>query len=307
MVYSKITIRPTSGLLATIYLNREFSGWAGQIIGGSFGSNTEYNFTGNVATTVTDKPIDINVRLTPTVPIPKTPVRYYLNVLSNSKDFTVSLTDDDIKAPSILYKYNETTTYTKPSILFNRNVIWKQSCVIREIKYNYSENPATIEFTVTTKQPVLYGPELSVYVGFGNQNWSQAVADVNDVLNQINSTIGYVDITRLQIGLPPVGTTSYQIFNQGLTQFHAKVVGSSTTEKGLFDMTKTDTGGRLFKISGGYQPLSSTCYASEAYPAIPTADIMTFIRALRPPDKFNIPNYGNCFVAMDLQMVRKGL
>lgn len=307
MVYSKIAIRPSSGLLASIYLNREFSGWAGQIIGGSFGSNTEYNFTGNVVTTVTDKPIDINVRLTPTVPIPRTSARYYLNVLSNGKDFTVSLTDDDIQAPSILYKNNETTTYTKPSITFNRNVIWKQTCVIREIKYNYSENPATIEFTVTTKQPALYGPEISVYAGFGNQTWAQAIVDINNVFDQINSTIGYVDITRLRIGLPPVGTTSYQIFNQGLTQFHAKVVGSSTSENGLFEMTKTDTGGRLFTISGGYQPLSSTCYASEAYPAIPATDIMAFIRALRPPAKFNIPNYGNCFVAMDLQMVRKGL
>lgn len=307
MVYSKIAIRPSSGLLASIFLNQEFNGWAGQIIGGSFGNNTEYNFTGNVVTTVTDKPIDINVRLTPTVPVPRTPARYYLNTLSNSKDFTVSLTDDDIQAPTILYKYNETTTYTKPSILFNRNVIWKQLCVIREIKYNYAENPATIEFTVTTKQPVLYGPEISVYVGFGNQNWSQAIADVNSVFDKINSTIGYVDITRLRIGLPPVGNTSWQIFNQGLTQFNAKVVGSSTTENGLFEMTKTDIGGRAFSITGGYQPLSSTCYASEAYPAIPATDIMAFIRALRPPVKFNIPNYGDCFVAMDLQMVRKGL
>ena len=307
MVYSKIVIRPNGGLLASIYLNREFSGWVGQIIGGSFGSNTEYNFTGNVVTTVTDKPIDINVRLTPTVPIPRTPARYYLNVLSNSKDFTVILTDDDIQAPSIVYRYNETTTYTKPSILFNRNVLWKQSCVIREIKYNYNENPATIEFTVTTKQPALYGPEFSVYTGFGNQNWSQAIADTSSVFDQINSVIGYVDINRLRIGLPPAGTTSYNIFNQGLTQFHANVVGSSTTENGLFEMTKTDTGGRLFNISGGYQPLSSTCYVSEAYPAIPAPDIMAFIRALRPPAKFNIPNYGDCFLAMDLQMVRKGL
>lgn len=307
MVYSKIAIRPSSGLLASIFLNQDFNGWAGQIIGGSFGRNTEYNFTGNVVTTVTDKPIDINVRLTPTVPVPQTSARYYLNTLSNSKDFTVSLTDNDSQAPSIVYKNNETTTYTKPSILFNRNVIWKQSCVIREIKYNYAENPATIEFTVTTKQPVLYGPEISVYVGFGNQNWSQAIVDVNSVFDKINSSIGYVDITRLQIGLPPVGNTSWQIFNQGLTQFNAKVVGSSTTENGLFEMTKTDTGGRAFNITGGYQPLSSTCYASEAYPAIPATDIMAFIRALRPPVKFNVPNYGNCFVAMDLQMVRKGL
>lgn len=307
MVYSKIAIRPSSGLLASIFLNEEFNGWAGQIIGGSFGTNTEYNFTGNVVTTVTDKPIDINVRLTPTVPIPRVPARYYLNTLSSSKDFTVSLTEDGIQAPTILYKYNETTTYTKPSVLFNRNVIWKQSCVIREIKYNYSENPATIEFTVTTKIPAIYGPEIALYVGLGNQNWPQALNDVNEVFDKINSAIGYVDITRLRIGLPPVGNTSWQIFQQGLTQFNANVIGSSTTENGYFEMAKTSTGGRSFTITGGYQPLSSTCYASEAYPAIPAPDIMTFLKALRPPAKFNMPNYGNCFVAIDLQMVRKGL
>lgn len=307
MVYSKITFRPNGGLLMSIFLNREYNGWVGQIIGGSFGTNTEYNFTGNVVTTVTDKPIDINIRLTPTVPVPQTSARYYLNALSNGKDFMVNITEDGVYAPSILYKYNETTTYTKPSILFNKNMVWKQSCVIREIKYNYSENPATIEFTVTTKKPVIYGPEISIYAGFGNQNWNQAITDVNSIFDKINSTIGYVDITRLRIGLPPVGNTSWQIFNQGLTQFNAKVVGSSTSENGLFEMTKTDTGGRAFNITGGYQSLSSTCYASEAYPAVPAPDIMAFLRSLRPPAKFNIPNYGDCFVAMDLQMVRKGL
>lgn len=307
MVYSKITIRPNGGLLMTVFLNREYNGWVGQIIGGSFGTNTEYNFTGNVVTTVTDKPIDINVRLTPTVPVPQTSARYYLNALSNGKDFMVSITEDGIQAPSIVYKYNETTTYTKPSILFNRNVIWKQTCVIREIKYNYSENPATIEFTITTKNPVIYGPEISIYTGFGNQNWQQAIADTADVFNRINPTIGYVDITNLRIGLPPVGNISWQIFNQGLGQFNAMVVGSSTTENGLFEMSRSDTGGRRFNITGGYQALSSTCYASEAFPAIPAPDIMAFLRALRPPVKFAIPNYGNCYVAMDLQMVRKGL
>ena len=307
MVYSKITFRPNGGLLASIYLNQEYNGWVGQIIGGSFGTNTEYNFTGNVVTTVTDKPIDINVRLTPTVPVPQTSARYYLNALSNGKDFVVSIVEEGIQVPSILYKYNETTTYTKPSILFNRNLIWKQTCVIREIKYNYSESPATIEFTITTKNPVIYGPEISIYAGFGNQNWSQAIADVGEVFNRINSTIGYVDFSRLRIGLPPVGNTNWQIFNQGITQFNANVVGSSTSENGLFEMTKTDTGERTFTITGGYQPLSSTCYASEAYPAFPAPDIMAFLRSLRPPAKFNIPNYGNCYVAMDLQMVRKGL
>lgn len=308
MAYSMLKIFPMSGLGMSIPLNVEKEGWVAQILNGSFGINKEYNFTGNVVTTVTDKPIDINVRLTPTVPIPEKPARYFLDVLSNGSDLTVQLVDDGIQAPSINYKLNETNTYTKPSVLFNRKVTWKQGCVVREIKYNYSDSPAAIEFTITTKNPVLYGPEFSLYIGFGNQTWPQSITNTQEILDKLYTQIGYLDITRLRIGLPPVGNTSYQIFNRGLTQFHAYVNGSSTTENGLFDMTKTETGGRLFNITGGYQALSSTCYASEAYPAISVNDISAFMRNFsRQPAKFNISNYGSCFVAMDLVMTRKGL
>lgn len=307
MVYSMLKLLPTSGLGLVTSLNVEDEGWVAQILNGSFGANKEYNFTGNVVTTVTDKPIDINVRLTPTVPIPSKPARYFLDALANNGEMTLQLTDESIKAPSINYKLNETNTYTKPPIFFNRKVIWKQDCVVREIKYNYSDYPATIEFTITTKNPVLYGPTFSLYMGFGNQNWSQAIGNTQEILDRLYTQIGYVDIDRLRIGLPPVGNTSYQIFNRGLTQFHAYVNGSSTTENGLFDMSKSQTGGRNFAITGGYQALSSTCYASEAYPAISVTDISAFIKNLRPPAKFDIANYGSCFVAMDLVMVRKGL
>lgn len=307
MAYSMLKILPMSGLGMSIPLNVESEGWVAQILNGSFGTNKEYNFTGNVVTTVTDKPIDINVRLTPTVPIPEKPARHFLDILSNGSDLTVQLVDDSVKAPSIGYKLNETNTYTKPSILFNRKVIWKQGCVVREIKYNYSDHPATIEFTITTKNPVLYGPDFSLYMGLGNQNWSQSINNTKEILDKLYTQIGYLDIIRLRIGLPPVGKTSYQIFNQGLTQFHAYVNGSSTTENGLFDMTKSQTGGRTFTITGGYQDQSSTCYASEAYPMISTNDISAFVRSLRQPAKFTVDNYGSCFVAMDLVMTRKGL
>lgn len=308
MVYSTLKIFPTSGIGFALKLNEESEGWVAQILNGSFGINKEYNFTGNVVTTVTDKPIDINVRLTPTVPIPSKPVRYFLDVLSNGSDLNVQLVDDGIKAPSINYKLNETNTYTKPTIFFNRKVIWKQDCVVREIKYNYSDNPATIDFTITTKNPVLYGPEFSLYMGFGNQTWSQSITNTQAILDALYTQIGYLDITRLRIGLPPIGNSSYQIFNRGLTQFHAYVNGSSTTENGLFEMSKSETGGRLFNITGGYQALSSTCYASEAYPSISVNDISAFMKNFsRQPVKFDIPNYGSCFVAMDLVMTRKGL
>lgn len=307
MVYSMLKLLPMSGPGFVTDLNRPDEGWVAQILNGSFGGNKEYNFTGNVVTTVTDKPIDINVRLTPTVPIPKRPARYFLDVLSNSSDLTVQITDDSIKAPSIMYKYNE-PTYTKPQVLFNRNVIWKQDCVIREIKYDYSANPAVIDFTITTKSPVLYGPEFSMFIGLSNQNWSQAINDAQSILDKLYINLGYFDIFRLRMGLPPVGTNSYQIFNRGLTQFHAYVTGLSSTENGFFDMTKTETGGRNFNITGGYQPLSSTCYASEAYPTITPTDISAFLRNLNPPPvKFSVPNIGNAYIAIDLAMARKGL
>lgn len=308
MVYSTLKILPRSGRGFVTDLNREDRGWVAQILNGSFGINKEYNFTGNVVTTVTDKPIDINVRLTPTVPIPERSSQYFLDTLANSTDLTVQLTDDSIKAPSISYKYNETTTYTKPDVQFNRKVIWKQACVIREIKYDYSAYPAVIDFTITTKNPVLYGPELGIYVGLGNQNWAQAINDAQSILDKLYVNLGYFDISRLRIGLPPVGSNRYQIFNSGLTQFHAYVEGSSTTENGLFEMTKSDTGGRRFNITGGYQALSSTCYASEAYPAITPSDISAFMKNFnRQPAKFNIPNVGNAYMAIDLVMARKGL
>lgn len=308
MVYSMLKILPASGRGFVSDLNREDRGWVAQILNGSFGINKEYNFTGNVVTTVTDKPIDINVRLTPTVPIPERSPRYFLDTLSNGSDLTVQITDDSVKAPSINYKYNETTTYTKPEVPFNRKVIWKQECVIREIKYDYSANPAVIDFTITTKNPVLYGPEIGIFVGLGNQNWSQAINDAQSILDKLYTNLGYFDITRLRIGLPPVGSNSYQIFNRGLTQFHAYVNGSSTTENGFFEMTKSETGSRIFNITGGYQALSSTCYASEAYPAITPPDISAFLKNFnRTPVKFGIPNVGNAYMAIDLVMTRKGL
>lgn len=307
MVYSMLSLTPDGGILARLPLNEVYEGWVCQILNGTFGGNKEYNFTGNVATTVTDKPIDINVRLTPAVPIPARPARYFLDILANGNNITLDLVDDSIMAPSIDYKRNETTTYTRPSVVFNRKVHWKQACVVREIKYNYSEYPATIEFTITTQSPILNGPEFSIYMGLGNQTWQQSIANTQLLYDKLYSTIGYLDIKKLQVGLPPIGDASFQLFNNALPQFHAKLIGSSRTDNGLFTMTKTDSGGRNFEISGGYQALSSTCYASVAYPAITIPNLSAFMNWIRPPAKFTLPNYGNCYLAMDLVMIRKGL
>ena len=307
MTYSLIALAPFVGPAWVQRLNEVDAGWVAQILNGSFGNNKDYNFTGNVVTTTTDKPIDINIRLTPTVPVPERPVRYFLDLLSSEKDMSVELRDDSIMAPTITYKQNEVNAYTPPTLALNRKVYWKQDCVVREVKYNYSDNPATIEFTLTTKTPVLDGPTFDIYVGLGNQNWGQALGDALFLLNNPSFKIGYVDVETLSIGLPPVGTSSYQIFNGGLTHFKAKMVGNSTTDNGFFTMTRYIDGRRSFKITGGYSDTASLCYSSVAFPMTPLEDVKTFLRTLKQPAKFNVAGYGSCYVKMSLRMVRKSL
>lgn len=307
MAYSLITLKPSIGPSWVQRLNEVDAGWVAQILNGSFGNNKDYNFTGNVVTTTTDKPIDINIRLTPTVPVPERPVRYFLDLLSSEKDMSVELRDNSIMAPTITYKQNEVNAYTPPTIALNRKVYWKQDCVVREVKYNYSDNPATIEFTLSTKTPVLDGPTFDIYVGLGNQNWRQATDDALFLLNNPLFKIGYVDVETLSIGLPPVGNSSYQIFNGGLTHFKAKMVGNSTTNNGFFTMTRYIDGRRGFKITGGYDDTASLCYSSVAFPMTPLEDVKTFLRTLREPAKFNVAGYGPCYVKMGLRMVRKSL
>ena len=307
MAYSLITLKPSRGPSWVQRLNEVDYGWVAQILNGSFGNNKDYNFTGNVVTTTTDKPIDINIRLTPTVPVPERPVRYFLDLLSSEKDMSVELRDDSVMAPTITYKKNEVNAYTPPTLALNRKVYWKQDCVVREVKYNYSDNPATIEFTLSTKTPVLDGPTFDIYVGLGNQNWRQATDDALFLLNNPSFKIGYVDVETLSIGLPPVGNSSYQIFNGGLTHFKAKMVGNSTTDDGFFTMTRYIDGRRGFKITGGYNDTASLCYSSVAFPMTPLADVITFLQTLREPAKFNVAGYGPCYVKMGLRMVRKSL
>ena len=307
MAYSLIILKPSSGPSWVQRLNEVDDGWVAQILNGSFGNNKDYNFTGNVVTTTTDKPIDINIRLTPAAPVPERPARYFLDLLSSEKDMSVTLRDDSIMAPTITYKQNEVNAYTPPTLALNRKVYWQQNCVVREVKYNYSDYPATIEFTISTKTPVLDGPTFDIYVGLGNQNWRQATDDALFLLNNPSFKIGYVDVETLSIGLPPVGNSSYQIFNGGLTHFKAKMVGNSTTNNGFFTMTRYNDGRRDFKITGGYNDTASLCYSSVAFPMTPLEDVKTFLQTLREPAKFNVTGYGPCYVKMGLRMVRKSL
>lgn len=307
MTYTKIRILNDDGMELPLYLNRVDRGWVAQLLNGSFGPNREYNFTGNVVTSMSEKQIDINMRLTPAVPIPERSARYFLDYLSSKRISTVELTDPSLIVPVVKYKPNETTTYTAPTITFGRVSPFTQSCVIRELKYNYSESPATIEFTISTKLPIMYGYSFTLYMGLGNQNWTNAQSDIVSTIQSIATQIGTVDLRELQLSLPAIGTSKYRIFDGDMDMFAALLQGNSSSQPGVFSMYGLIDGTRRFSITGGYDANAAACYAYESYPAFNIRQLSSWLRYLKEPPKIPLDNMGNGYCKLDMVMARKSI
>ena len=307
MTYTKVRILNDNGLDLPLYLNRVDRGWVAQILNGSFGPNREYNFTGNVVTSMSEKHIDINMRLTPAVPIPERPARYFLDYLSSKRISTVELTDQSLIVPTVTYKKNETTTYTKPTLSFGRVSPFTQACVIRELKYNYAESPATIEFTISTKLPIMYGYTFTLYMGLGNQNWTQAQNDIVSTIQSISTEIGPIDIRELKLSLPAMGNSKYRIFDGDMDMFAALLQGNSSSNPGVFTMYGLIDGTRRFNISGGYDANAAACYAYESYPAFDIRSLYDWIRYLKEPPKISLDDMGTGYCKLNMVMVRKSL
>lgn len=307
MTYTMVRILNDNGLELPLYLNRVDRGWVAQILNGSFGPNREYNFTGNVVTSMSEKQIDINMRLTPAVPIPDRPARYFLDYLSSKSISKVELTDPSLIVPVVKYKPNETTTYTKPSLSFGRVSPFTQTCVIRELKYNYTESPATIEFTISTKLPIMYGYSFTLYMGLGNQNWTQAQSDIISTIQSIATQIGPVDLRELQLSLPAIGTSKYRIFDGDMDMFAAILQGNSSSNPGVFSMYGLIDGTRRFSISGGYDANAAACYAYESYPAFDIRQLSSWLRYLKEPPKISLDGMGDCYCKLEMVMARKSI
>lgn len=307
MTYNKVRILNSHGLELPLYLNRVDRGWVAQILNGSFGPNREYNFTGNVVTSMTENHIDINMRLTPAVPIPERPARYFLDYLSSKRISRVELTDPDVMVPIVTYKKNETTTYTKPTVSFGTVSSFDQSCVIRELKYNYTESPATIEFTISTKLPVMYGDTFTLYMGLGNQTWAQAKSDLISTIQSIAPKIGPVDVRELQLSLPAIGTSKYRVFNGDMDMFAAMLLGNSSSNPGIFSMYGLIDGTRRFSITGGYDANAAACYAYESYPSFDIRSLISWLDNLREAPKIKLDYVGYGYCKLDMVMARKNL
>lgn len=307
MTYTKVRILNDNGLELPLYLNRVDRGWVAQILNGSFGPNREYNFTGNVVTSMSEKQIDINMRLTPAVPIPERPARYFLDYLSSKRISTVELTDPSLIVPVVKYKPNETTTYTQPTISFGRVSPFTQACVIRELKYNYTESPATIEFTISTRLPIMYGYSFTLYMGLGNQNWTQAKSDIISTIQSIATQIGPVDLRELQLSLPAIGTSKYRIFDGDMDMFAALLQGNSSSNAGTFSMYGLIDGTRRFSITGGYDANAAACYAYESYPSFDIRQMISWLKYLKEPPKISLDSVGYGYCKLDMVMARKSI
>lgn len=307
MTYTQVRILNANGMELPLYLNRVDRGWVAQILNGSFGPNREYNFTGNVVTSMSEQQIDVNMRLTPAVPIPERPARHFLDYLSSKRISTVELTDPSLIVPVVKYKPNETTTYTAPTITFDRVSPFTQSCVIRELKYNYTESPATIEFTVSTKLPIMYGYSFTLYMGLGNQNWTQAQSDIISTIQTIATQIGPVDLRELQLSLPAIGTSKYRIFDGDMDMFAAMLQGNSSSNPGVFSMYGLIDGTRRFSISGGYDANAAACYAYESYPAFDIRQMSSWLRYIKEPPKISLDGIGKGYCKLEMVMARKSI
>lgn len=307
MTYTKVVVNTSTGLTLPFNLNRVDRGWVAQILNGTFGLNREYNFTGNTVTSMSEKQIDINMRLTPAVPIPERPARYYLDFLSSPRIHTVELTDPGQRVPVVTYTKNETSTYTKPTVAYSPENPFLQSCVIRELKYNYSESPATIEFTISTKLPIMYGYTFTLYMGLGNQNWFQALTDVISTIQTIAPNIGPVDLRQMKLSLPGVGNQKYRIFDDAMNELFGATLQGNSSNPGVFTMNGLIDGTRRFSIEGGYDANAAACVSYQAYPAFDIRDLSTWLRRLKQPPKIALDSVGNGYAKFEFVMVRKGL
>lgn len=308
MTYTKVVLNTSTGLTLPFNLNRVDRGWVAQILNGTFGSNREYNFTGNTVTTMSEKQIDINMRLTPAVPIPDRHARYYLDYLSSPRIHTVELIDPDLVVPEVTYTIGETSKYTKPTITYSPDNSFLQSCVIRELKYNYSESPATIEFTISTKMPIMYGRSFTLYMGLGNQNWFQGLSDTISTIQTIAPYIGSVDLRQLKLSLPAIGNQKYKIFSDAMNDlFGALLQGNSSANPGVFTMNGLIDGTRRFSIEGGYDANAAAFVSYQAYPSFDIRDLSVWLRQLKQPPKIALDNVGNGYAKFEFVMARKGL
>lgn len=246
-------------------LNIIQQGWVAQIIEGTFGAKTNFSFTDGNLTSVESSTIDINVRLTPVVTItertPESILNFLARVAMNSK---VYITDTDIPGLSINYTTkNDVSTAT---LLETPTSTWSQACIIREIKYNYSENPATIEFTISTTKPFLRGSVLDFYYKLKNTPKIDSYSQFNTIFNRLTELNVSGDIEGLALALAPGEKGSSRTVTVNNFPYKVFVRTEDATKACEAWIATSAQGHKSFRFVGGANGLISYAYVEQAYP-----------------------------------------
>lgn len=246
-------------------LNVIQQGWVAQIIEGTFGAKTNFSFTDGNLTSVESSTIDINVRLTPVVTITERTPESILNFLAGvAMNSEVNITDTDIPGLSINYTTkNDVSTAT---LLEAPTSTWSQACIIREIKYNYSENPATIEFTISTTKPFLRGSVLDFYYKLKNTPKSDSYSQFNTIFNRLTELNVSGDVEGLALALPPGEKGSSRTVTVNNFPYKIFVRTEDTTKACEAWIRSYNSGHKKFSFVGGANGLISYAYVEEAYP-----------------------------------------
>ena len=279
MPISRITIRSGSTGKDLIFdLNTIQQGWVAQIIEGTFGDTSNYSFTDGNLTSVEAKNIDINVRLTPAMTITERTPEEILRFLGGaSRNTNVTLTDTDMPGLSINYIPNG-DVYTAE--LSERSTSdWSQECIIREIKYNYSENPATIEFTISTTKPFLTGSSLDFYYGLRSTPVSNTITQFLKIFNRLRDLDVYGDIEGFALTFTP----AYKDYSRTIriNGFPYVLFVKTETENVMCEawLNKNSRGDKLFEFRGGANNITSYGYITEAYPMFAVSHVKNLLES----------------------------
>lgn len=258
-------------------LNVIQKGWVSQVLGGTFGNTNSYSFTDGVLTAVESATIDINIRMTPAMVLTERTPEEVLNFLGGGgPEFVVEITDDDFPRLTI-NNVPKNGVYTSTLVKMSTGSVWSQTCVVRDIKYNYSEAPATIEFTVSTLKPYLEGDKLDFYLGLQNTSFNDSYRDFKAITDKLNELNVRVDIKDMIMAINTGNKDSYvDIIEPGIPYFAHAVYSGGTTGGEVRIQTLSDDR-KSIRFGGSINGSVSYGYVSEAYPRILPSSLFSFI------------------------------
>lgn len=258
-------------------LNVIQKGWVSQILGGTFGNTNSYSFTDGVLTAVESATIDINVRMTPAMVLTERTPEEVLNFLGGGgPEFVVEITDDDFPRLTI-NNVPKNGVFTSTLVKLSTGSVWSQTCVVRDIKYNYSEAPATIEFTISTLKPYLEGDKLDFYLGLQNTSFNDSYRDLKAITDELNALNVRVDIKDMIMAINTGNKDSYvDIIESNIPYFIHAVYSGGTTGGEVGIQTLSDDR-KSIRFRGSINGSVSYGYVTEAYPRILPSSLLDFI------------------------------